>query len=64
MPGKRKQSRGQKTDPRTKSRPENKKQQQVVILARGWGGGGSYFHGEIFKCFETARNDGDSNENG
>ena len=34
--------------------PEDKK--KVIILARGWGGGGSYFHGEIFKCFETARN--------
>ena len=31
-------------------------QKKVIILARGWGGGGSYFHGENFKCFETARN--------
>ena len=55
-PENKKQSRGQKTEPRTKSRPENKKQQQVVIIARGRGGGKSYFHGEIFKRFETARN--------
>ena len=46
MPGKRKQSRGQKTEPRTKSRPEDKKQQQVIILARGVGR----------ECFETATN--------
>ena len=45
MPGTRKQS------------LQSEDVKKVIIVARGGGGGGqSYFHREIFKCFETARN--------